>query len=411
MIERDAAEAETIERDRGNFDLVLRAETINADDRTVRATIVTENPVFEYDFRAGEMVDGVILVDAMQPVDRDAIPMFESHNTYDLGSLIGSVRDIRQENGELAGTLHFAMDDPKADRIWRMIEQGHINDVSVGARPLAYERLARGESKQVNGKTYTARNDRPMRIVTDWVLREVSVVGIGADRAAKMREDMTSSANKNERGNNMEPDETKDGATETERQETAPAEKVERTEAPPVAPVAAPAPAPDVSNVVREQFKAETQRRQGIENLAGEYVSRELVDRALNDGWTVERAGHAFMQAINDAQTNPTPGAPAIVVRSHETECNRETLQIALLQRAGLYKHEAGSEADHKAEIAERFATYSLVEVCREICRYENHSYVTREDMIRRAMSGGSMSGLFLNVSNQALAAAFTERS
>lgn len=86
---------------------------------------------------------------------------------------IGKWTDIRMEEGRLTAEAEFDMDDPFAAKIANKVEKGMVNMCSIGIRVLeeseSPEHLLPGQTR---------------RTVTKCVLREVSVVDIGANANA-----------------------------------------------------------------------------------------------------------------------------------------------------------------------------------------------------------------------------------
>lgn len=165
--------------------LDIRAATVNEDARTVDAVLSTERAVEMWDWRSGGMIDEVLLADGVE-LPRQ-LPLLDTHSRYRLSDVLGSIRNIRQEGSDTVGTLHFASGDDEVDRVWNKVRQGHLTDVSVGYRVTEYIDIQPDSKASVNGREFAAGN-RPMRVATKWKLREASMVPIGADEAAKLRQ-------------------------------------------------------------------------------------------------------------------------------------------------------------------------------------------------------------------------------
>jgi hypothetical protein len=110
------------------------------------------------------------------------------------------VTAVRREPGKLAGTLHFARNDA-GDDAWALVGGGHARALSVGYRIHEQTEIRAGQTKTVSGRLFSAPADRPLRVVSRWTLKEVSLVTIPADEKAGIR----SFPSLSERTNSMPP--------------------------------------------------------------------------------------------------------------------------------------------------------------------------------------------------------------
>lgn len=181
---RNAPDA-TQQRDLSALTIAVRAETVDEASRTVQTIAATERVVQVFDFRRMEVIDEVLVVKGMQPAGR--VPMLANHFRHDLDAVHGGASNFTPRGEEVLATLTFD-DDERSERAWKKVKRGFITDVSVGYRVDEYDEIQCGESKKIFGKTYTA-NGRVLRVATKWTIREVSLVPVGADPAAKIRND------------------------------------------------------------------------------------------------------------------------------------------------------------------------------------------------------------------------------
>ena len=165
--------------------LQMRAATVDEEARTVEAVLSTEGRVEMWDWRSGEIVEEVLLSDGVD-LPRQ-VPMLNTHSRWSLGDVLGSVREIRKDGTDTVGRLHFAEDDEDSERAWNKVRQGHVTDVSVGYRVIASTEIQAGQTAKIKGREWKA-GSRMLRVATKWKLREASLVPIGADEAAKMRQ-------------------------------------------------------------------------------------------------------------------------------------------------------------------------------------------------------------------------------
>lgn len=404
-------------QDRGDLTVrtfQIRAASVNEAERSVEAVIATDAPVEVYDYRSYSVIDEVLRIDGAEFADQ--VPLLESHNRWSLDSVLGSIRNIRKENGRIVGRLFFAQGDERAEMAWQKVRQGHITDVSAGYRAVSdgFVDIAPGQSATVSGQQYrnTSKN-KTLRITSRWVMREGSLVPIGADQNSKIREaaasptqTRTSISHPSPRleTSTMNPklrkyletiglraDATDQDATAflnaiTDQSQRAfanglllEASAVSNTSAnaaaaAPAAPAAATQPqqqrgqadapaqqAPD------QILAAERARVAEITRLAGDTVPSTLRAQAISEGWSAERAGLAFLEAERGQR------APAVHTTTTQERATREVLATALALRSGTnmlparLTGEARTQQERVCNEAERFMDMSLLDMIRTV--------------------------------------------
>lgn len=361
----------------------LRADSVDEKQRSVAATIATEAPVLVRDYNSYQLIDEILLMDGHRMAAR--VPLLNNHYRYSLDDVLGSVRDSRRTGGELEARLFFADGDELAERAWNKAKQGHLTDVSVGYRALESTDIPPGQTKIVNGQSYTA-GARTKRVTTQWEVREVSLVPVGADPAAKIRQSAdpppaaipAAKPEEVETVNNqlraylaslgMRADATDAQACEYWRtlsgaQRLAADSLATVTEPAPGTPAAppaelargatpgavlpsptvvatsapgsvAPAPAPTADQIRQEGASLERRRLARIAEL-GVGVSPETVQRAIDEGLDEARFAPLFLQSLRDARPPAVgqAGHVGIHSRGHDTDCNLGALQAAMLCR------------------------------------------------------------------------------
>ncbi len=107
-------------------------------------------------------------------------PLLAAHNGYELGGVLGVVESARLEKGKGIASVRFAKaeDNPEADKAFRMVQDGILQNISVGYRVYKLEQT----------EDARARDDKtPVLLATDWEPYELSVVPMGADDGAGFR--------------------------------------------------------------------------------------------------------------------------------------------------------------------------------------------------------------------------------
>lgn len=439
----------------------LRADTIDETSRSVEAVLCTETPTTVFDMRSWEPVDEVLLMDGWEPDDQvvlvDSHPQVRNGGTITSADVHGSVRDIRIQGKQQVGRLFFA-DDPESLALWGKVRDKHVRDLSVGAQPMEQVEISPRASADVGGKTYRAK-DRRMFITTRWRLGEVSVTPRGADPKAKIRQAVAAGpfSNREQVMNELlrayleslglAADADEPAATaflnKLEGTQRAYADKLAATVATPPAgtgttraavttpaptqPAAAPAgqpaaavvpPAvPGAETVRAEAVNAERARVARIQELAGSDIPQETVRQAINEGWDEARASLTFLNMVRAARTAPVAGGgPAIHSRNHDTDCTLRALQVGLMHRTGTRvidpraSETVRAQQERDAELGHRYRDMPMVDLCREALRLEGRTIPhTREELVRAAVSGSTLSAIFSTNVNARLMMAFEE--
>lgn len=449
--------------------LELRADSADEKTRSVAATIATENQVLVRDNATWELIDEVLRMDGVVIPER--VAMLNNHYRYSIDDVLGSIREMKVEAGVLVGRCYFATgaEDSAEQRAWAKAREGHLTDVSVGYRTVASVDIPAGQSADVGGRRYTA-GARRLRVTTRWEVREVSLVPVGADIAAKIREVAEplhqfsiakgSTVNKQLRayleslGLRTDADEAAAQAfwraLQGDQRTRADALAAEPNSAPapsavaaeqrstPTAPAPVPAtpaaPAAPTADQIRAEAAAAERRRLARIQELGPGVSQEIVQRAIDEGMDEARFAPLFLQSLRDSRSPAVPPAGGNVgIHSRSTENSRtvDALQGAMLLRRStpLDRPAFGQlrsipdripnwlrlDVNHDArqatmENAHRLADLSLVDLCRECVRLDGRtSSANRDDMIRSAVSGGSLTAIFTGVVNAELLSSYTE--
>jgi hypothetical protein len=164
----------------------IRASTVDVAKRTVDAVLASEDPVRVFDLRTWSVIREILVIDGMRVPAQ--VPLLDSHNRDSIKQQLGSTRNIRIEGGKLVGTRHLsAVAD--AEDAFTKIREGHLTDGSVGYRVTAWQDLKPGEAADIAGRKYQNTGADVLRISHEWALMEDSLTPIGADPAAKVRDD------------------------------------------------------------------------------------------------------------------------------------------------------------------------------------------------------------------------------
>lgn len=449
--------------------LNLRAASADDKTRSVEVIMATDAPVTVWDSERG-IIDEVLVADGGS--FPESMPLLRDHARYSIDCVLGSVKGARRDGSAWKGRAYFAEGDEDVDRAWNKVRQGHLTDVSIGYRTTDYEDIPPQTTRTVNGREYTAGN-RWLRISRRWEAKELSLVPIGADRNAKVRED--GPVNRKEHQVNPEllkflksiglrSDATEDqakaflaalggasktradaiaagtmtfeqaaqrseGDTTEEDEEEAEREGMEEDEEEDEEEEGARKGKRSTKSskrsksgqrsdpsIVQSAIQAERQRAAAIRALGGQDVPSDLVARAIDEGWSKGRASSEFLKAIRGNRSDSVGTAPAGIVHNHDRDCTRHTLGIAMAMRAGVTIDEKFAKRNkiadwaNVAQRADRYNDMSMIDVAREAIRLDGREVPhTRDETIRAAVSGGTFSQIFTTSVNARLTQGFDE--
>lgn len=150
--------------------LSFAPRTVDDDARTVELIAATGAAVERRDLH-GPYLE--ILPPHVVDTSRvDGMPLLDSHRQDSLDRVIGVVRGLGVENGQLIARVQIS---ERHEAIWKDIKGGVIRNVSVGYSVDDFE-----------DQTDPATGQR-VRTVTKWTLYEISLVPVAADNGAKTR--------------------------------------------------------------------------------------------------------------------------------------------------------------------------------------------------------------------------------
>ena len=412
--------------------------------------LATETPVPVYEMGRG-VVDEVIHIDGMHLPSQ--VPLLDSHQRGSVRSVLGSIRELRREDGRVVGRAFFASDSVSR-QVFENYADGHIDSFSVGA--------------EIQGAHY--EDDGERKIIDRSSLIEGSAVVVGADPNARtvpalrayqdpysMRdEEMFEELKRKAVENGCDPKATDqevldwylervesasdDGDVDElkhlqrEAKEFAAALKQLRKSEPNVErKTRVPEPDEPVENTITEEqeLKFELNRRDRIEYMCRKHgISDELRRKWIEKGYTIDRASAEYLEL-----TNPHGGAEPIGLSTRlehgksEREKVYEAMRGGLLLRA-LGSHERVKKADpdfgeNISVDSDRFRNRRVPDLAREFCERAGHRIGDEPDheIVRKALrvqsfversdsayhTTGNFANLFLDAMNKTLRMAYEE--
>ena len=350
----------------------------------------------------------------------DTVPLLANHENRTesrVGMISASVKDNTLEiTGEIVS------ENQDAQNIVSQCKAGADWQLSIGADVKDCE-LVQGK-REVNGQEV----EGPFYHIKKSVLREVSIVAVGADAHTAMRvtaQFNIANPNLNEGEKNTMSEAQKETKAVTAAAEPAKAEPEKKVEAAaPTAPAAEPekkpdtakaeavpaaitASAPDVTATAREAavaaVKAERERVSAIQSIcAGEFP--ELEKEAISAGWTPEVVTKKVLETIRAER--PAANVNISVKTAPEGGELRKTIEAAMCLRVGVSADQL--EKTYGAQTVEagmRDMDMPLRQLLIECMKMDGIPYSRGFDneTIRAAFSSVSLPGILSNVANKKL--------
>lgn len=390
----------------------FRAGTYDDKTRSIEAVIATDERVLVFDMCNWEVIEEVLIMDGVRVPDQ--LPYIDTHMRFTITAMLGSTRNMRVEGGKLIGRNFFADTDLGRDAE-SLARDGHLTDNSVGYKIHNSATIDAGKTVEVEGVKYTASPTRALRVTFDWEPHENSACPIGADPAAKNRNNSTKQLNRKEiqmdpkfkawlevRGWNV------DGMEDEQKRAQEIIFKADKTRGGGafVEPVTDPPadttvvvddgqrannlPVVDPTKAAADAVVGERQRVTEIRAAAIDGNLPETIERCVNEGMTVDAARAVFLEEIRTLRPKPV-SAPNIITGGGEM--NREILSDAIILRSGNADMVVDlDQSGNRAERANQYRDMSLIDVCRMALQIDGQAVPhSRQEMIRAAIATASL--------------------
>lgn len=323
------------------------------------------------------------------------IPLMDSH-TNSTRTKLGEVNAIVVDNQLfIEGAITSESEDAK-----QVIADGKKSDwqLSMGADPLQRVLVEAGETVEINGRQFHG----PLIHVVKAMLREVSVVAIGADAETNLKIAARFNLSNNLKGEIQMP-KGKDENVVANAPATEPVVKAVAPATVALEPVvkAVAETQPDTHKVVSEAIIAERGRVSSIQAICnGEFPAIEK--EAIEAGSEIEATRALVLDAI---RANRPSAGPNIIVTGDKS-ADQKSIECALCLRSGISVEALTKSYDEKSvEAGMRDMDLSLKDVMRECLRLSGKPSVRSIDneAIQAAFSSVSLPGILSNVANKTL--------
>ena len=314
--------------------------------------------------------DYPVVVDLAGLAIPQSVPLLTNHENR-TASRVGQVR-AAVENGSLTIEGEITSTSNTANGIIEQSRAGADWQLSIGAEVKESELVKTG-SRIVNGIEHEA----PFHHIKSSLLREVSVVAVGADSGTAMKVaasfDLTG-----------KPADSKDDNTSRSQQDAQNSE----------------------DEITARAITAERSRIAAIGKICmGQYDTIQA--RAIEEGWTTQRTSEAVLGAMRDAR--PLSDVNIAVKADTYNTANRNPLDAALCLRVGLSGDELISTyGERVVDMADKVRAKSLPDVLAQCIRIEGMAVPDGDTaLIQAAFSTVSLPGILSNVANKRMLKAF----
>lgn len=417
-----------------------RPSTLDREARSVEVVATTESPVPVYDWEEGSIGEVLLMSGLKLPASRQ-VPLQDTHDRYSVQSTLGSARNLRVEGDAVIATVVFSS-VAAADEALTKVEEGHVTDFSVGWRQHKAVRIPKGESRVIAGREFQG----PLRVVTSWSIKELSIVPIGADERAKARSE-SGAEYENTEGREMNENlrkalealGLKQGASDEEAwtffelhggdrslgEDEALAFLETRAPGAPGAgaggqePAARGAQPGEVETAAERAVQAVLKRAADTREICAHYGCPELADPLISAGKSLDDVRAAILDHLTGARQTDGLAVPAGQVQFGATarEKYREAVVYSLIKRSMVEIKGLKEAPGH-----EDFRSYSLRELAREVLRSNGLStrggtimsvvgdaFVPRTEH-ERAAGISDFGAILADVANKSLQAGFDDQ-
>lgn len=150
--------------------------------RSFVATVATETPAQVWDWERFDVIHEVLLMRGATWPEIGQAPLLDSHARDSTRHILGSARNFRIDGDQLLADV-FLADGATGEAIGHKIAGGHLTDLSIGYQVQEGHFIPDGQVQTIDGREFAG----PVKVVTLWEIKEVSLTPIGADKKAKIR--------------------------------------------------------------------------------------------------------------------------------------------------------------------------------------------------------------------------------
>jgi hypothetical protein len=379
--------------------------SLDEKNRSVEVVAATETPVQVFDWERWEVVHEVLLMSGLEMPPSRQVVLLDSHYRGGAESVIGSARELQVAGADLQARAHFTS-QPEGEGPYSKLREGHLTDFSVGYRIDKAEWVPEGETATIAGRKFSG----PVKVVTAWKIRELSVCPIGADELAKARAE--NPAPQTHKENDMD----KAMRAFLERQglsKDATDEEAKRfldelnTRGAVITPPATPAATPTAEELekIRSEAVGKERGRIGeIDAMCRKYGCEELAGPMIVAGDSVDAARVKVLEQVATRRQEPNNLGFRVEVGAEAREKFQAAASDGLMLRAGI----AAPQGRQMAPGADELAGFTLRELARHALVVAGERVPSNPmEMIGRALTSADLPVILGNTANLSLQSGF----
>lgn len=168
-----------------------RAKTDEQINSGIETIATTEDPALIMDWENWRVVREILPMKYAVLPDNNKAPLLNAHNRSDIEDVVGSAFDWKTENTYLLAKILVSEAEPE---IRQKIKEGHVDSVSIGYLTDKQQtvEVPKNATISIDGVEYKNqfKDEYPLLVRTWWKIKELSLVPIGADAAAKFRAEL-----------------------------------------------------------------------------------------------------------------------------------------------------------------------------------------------------------------------------
>jgi hypothetical protein len=157
-------------------------------EKGIETIATTEAPAMVVDWERFQIVREILPMRYAVLPDNDKVPLLDSHSRFSIEMIKGSATGWRTDGKNLMAQVFVSKTEGD---VREKIKEGHIDSVSIGYRTDRDKtvEVPKGAKVMIDGAEYKNEFDdgAPMLVRTWWKTKELSLVPIGADDAAKFK--------------------------------------------------------------------------------------------------------------------------------------------------------------------------------------------------------------------------------
>ncbi|KKN52424.1 hypothetical protein LCGC14_0612780 [marine sediment metagenome] len=302
---------------------------------------------------------------------------------------------MKKEDDQLVGRAIFSS-VPEAESPFTKVREGHLTDFSIGYRVVGSIWVPEETTKKIKGHEF----EGPLSVATRWRVKELSIVPIGADEDARVRNEtrndnileepkMDEKFREYLESIGLTREATEDEAWAFAGTLQAPKEKEKRDEE-----------KIDTDKIRAEATGEERSRIREIDAMCKRYELSDMADDLVREGTPILEAREKVLTRAEEnwvEKETKRKDRPMIEIGKDERDKFRAAVGDALTLRAGM-------EIEKPAPGADELRGYTMVEMARLCLRNANEKTAGNVmEMVGRAMTVSDFPYLLANVAHKTL--------